>query len=251
MTLATVVCAAGYGAVAGALLPRAVYRLSVGAGEPRRGACPRGHALTGPAGGWLGPARCGGHGGCGADAASPYGPRAGAFAGLSGAICLSLALCVGPRPELAVWLLAAPVGLVLAAVDFRVRRLPDVLTLPLAAAVLALLAPVAALPGADGSWVRALLGGVVLGCGYGLLFAIHPRGLGFGDVKLALALGCVLGWYGWDVLFTGALLGSLSGAAYGTVLLVRRRAGRKTQVPFGPFMLLGTLGGVLLGGLAV
>ncbi|OKJ43977.1 peptidase, partial [Streptomyces sp. CB01580] len=78
----------------------------------------------------------------------------------------------------------------------------------------------------------------------------NPNGMGFGDVKLALSLGVALGWYGWTVLFVGGFAGFLLGALYGFGLMVLKRAGRKTGIPFGPFMITGALLGILLGGLA-
>ncbi len=169
---------------------------------------------------------------------------------MTAAGCAALAWATGPRPELAVWLLSAPLLVLLATVDVRVHRLPDRLTLPLAAAVPVLLGGVALLPGHAGSWKTALLGGLVLGGAYLVLFLINPNGLGFGDVKLALPLGVALGWYGWDVLFVGGFAGFLLGAAYGLGLIVLRRAGRKTAIPFGPFMIAGAAAGLLLGALA-
>ncbi|MFC9427525.1 prepilin peptidase [Streptomyces sp. NPDC056987] len=173
--------------------------------------------------------------------------------------CAALAAATGPRPELAVWLLLAPFALLLALVDRNVHRLPDQLTLPLALAAAVLLGLAALVPGgpgagdgADGSrsWTTALLGGVVLGACYFVLFLINPNGMGFGDVKLALSLGVVLGWYGWPVLGVGAFAGFLLGALYGVGLMVLRRAGRKSVIPFGPFMIAGALLGLLLGALS-
>lgn len=239
--MAWAVCAAAYGAGAGWLLPRVAYRLSVAPEEPWRRACPAGHALGGPAGGWLGRARCTPCGG------RSYGPRTWARAAGAAVVCGALAVVVGPRPELGVWLLAAPVALLLAEVDRAVNRLPDVLTLPMALGTAALLGVAALLPGAAGSWPRALLGAVALAGTYGVLFLIQPNGMGFGDVKLALTLGAALGWYGWDVLVGGAFLGFLAGAVYGTVLVLRGRAGRRTAMAFGPFMVLGAWAALLLG----
>jgi leader peptidase (prepilin peptidase)/N-methyltransferase len=166
-------------------------------------------------------------------------------------VCAALAAATGPRPELVVWLLAAPVAVLLALVDLRVHRLPDVLTLPLAAALLALLGIAAALPADEGSWPTALYGGLALGATYELLYLVNPAGMGFGDVKLALGLGTALGWYGWPVLVTGAFAGVLYGAVYGLGMVALRRAGRKTAIPLGPFMLGGALTGLLLGAFAV
>lgn len=240
------VVAALWGAGAGLLLPRAAHRFSVDAGEAWRTRCPGGHPITGAFGGWIGPARCTAvPAGCG-----PYGPSTPVVAMVTALVCAALAAATGPRPEAVVWLLAAPVGVLLALVDHRVHRLPDVLTLPLAAATAVLLGLAALLPGAAGSWPTALFGGLALGAAYFVLFLVNPSGMGFGDVKLALALGAVLGWYGWSVLVVGAFAGLLYGAVYGLGLVALRRAGRRSAIPLGPFMLGGAFTGLLLGGVA-
>ncbi len=141
-------------------------------------------------------------------------------------------------------------AVLLATIDRRVHRLPDRLTLPLAGAAVVLLGGVALLPEHAGSWLSALLGGLALGGFYFLLFLINPNGMGFGDVKLALSLGVALGWYGWAVVFAGGFAGFVLGAVYGFGLVILRRAGRKTGIPFGPFMIAGALLGILFGGLA-
>jgi leader peptidase (prepilin peptidase) / N-methyltransferase len=233
-----VLIAALYGAVVGLLLPRAVYQLAVEPDEPWRVACPEGHPLTG----WAGRNRCGP---CGGDR---YGGRVAVFSVLGALVSASLAAVVGLRPELGVWLLAAPVALVLVGVDLKVHRLPDVLTLPLALGATALLGLVALLPGAGGTWTGAVLGGLTLGAVYLVLFLINPQGMGLGDVKLALAVGVALGWYGWTVLFFGTFLGFASGAVYGLLLVLRKRGGRRTALAFGPFMVIGAWTGLLLGG---
>ncbi|MFJ3926658.1 prepilin peptidase [Streptomyces sp. NPDC090022] len=238
MGLVVIILAAGYGVAAGLLLPRAAHRLSVEPGEPWRAACPRGHPLTG----WFGRARCPG------PPAHPYGPRPALLALLTAAPAAALAGAVGGRPEAAVYVAAVPVVVLLAAVDLAVHRLPDVLTLPLAAAVAAGLGVASLVPGAAGRWPAALAGGAALGAGYLVLFLINPAGMGLGDVKLALALGVALGWYGWGVWAAGAFLGLLYGALYGLGLVLRGRAGRGTGFAFGPYMAAGAFTGVLLGG---
>ncbi|MGX1880971.1 prepilin peptidase [Streptomyces sp. NPDC055287] len=264
MYVSLIVAAALWGAAAGLLVPRAAYRLAVEPEEAWRSACPAGHPFTGPARGWLGTGRCAGCAaavGVAASVRTPHGvpqhrPAPAPYArtvrpaAVTGLACALLAAATGARPELGVWLLLAPFGVLLAVVDRRVHRLPDVLTLPLAAATAALLGLAALLPGDGGSWPASLLGGVALGGGYLLLFLINPNGMGFGDVKLAVALGTALGWYGWPLFFTGAFAGFLFGALYGVGLVILRRAGRRTAIPFGPFMITGTLAGLLLGGLA-
>ncbi|WP_250287699.1 prepilin peptidase [Streptomyces atroolivaceus] len=263
MDATLIAVAALWGAAAGLLLPRAAYRFSVEPEEPWRDACPAGHALVGPARGWLGSTRCAAcavtvpslPGGV-APSAAPSPDGRGRYAPsvvapvVTVLACVALAAATGTRPEAVVWLLLTPVAVLLAVIDRRVHRLPDTLTLPLAGAAAALLGGAALLPGHGGSWISALFGGVALGGFYFLLFLINPNGMGFGDVKLALALGVALGWYGWAVLFAGGFAGFLFGAVYGAGLMLVRRAGRKTGIPFGPFMIAGALCGLVFGGLA-
>lgn len=229
---ALITLAALWGAGAGALLPRPAYRLSVEPEEPWRAEDPGGRPIRG----WMGTAR--------------YGPSTVTLAACTALVCALLAAATGTRPELAVWLLLAPLGVLLATVDFAVHRLPDVLTLPLAALALAALGAAALLPEPGGSWRGALLGAAGMGGGYLVLLLIYPPGMGFGDVKLAVGLGAALGWYGWGVLFIGAFAGVCLNGLFAGVLVVFRRAGRKTLLPFGPFMIAGACAGVLLGALA-
>ncbi|WP_408990354.1 prepilin peptidase [Streptomyces shenzhenensis] len=178
---------------------------------------------------------------------APRAPRATPLALATAVVCAALALATGTRPELAVWLLLAPVAVLLAVVDFRVRRLPDPLTLPLAAAALALLGVAALLPEHTGDWFTSLYAALALGGGYFVLFLVNPGGMGFGDVKLALGAGAVLGWYGWPTVLLGTFAGFLLGALYGGALVVLRRAGRKTAIAFGPFLIAGAFAGLLVG----
>ncbi|WP_424212038.1 prepilin peptidase [Streptomyces sp. BI20] len=245
--LGAVLAAGAYGALAGLLLvPRAAHRLAVEPETPWRADCPAGHPLTGPAAGWFGRARCPA---CPRDRAR-YGPAPVRTALGTALLCALLAAAIGPRPELLAYVTLAPVLVLLTLVDRAVRRLPDLLTLPLAAALLLLLGLAAPLPAAAGAWSGALLGGLALAAGYLLLHVVNPAGLGFGDVKLALPLGVALGWYGWGVWALGGFLGFLYGAGYGLSLVTRGRAGRRTAFAFGPFMVAGALTGVLLGALA-
>ncbi|WP_328749554.1 A24 family peptidase [Streptomyces sp. NBC_00285] len=253
MTALLVALAAVWGAGAGALLPRAAYRFSVPQEEDWRALCPGGHPLPG----WLGRGRCAR---CAArtagavvteDAEVPpppvYGPRTPLVSLATALLCAVLALATDTRPELAVWLLLTPVGVLLALVDLRVRRLPDLLTLPLAGAALALLGAVALVPEHTGDWPRALWAALVLGAFYYVLWRLNPGGMGFGDVKLALGAGAVLGWYGWDTLLLGTFAGFLLGALCGGVLVLVGKAGRKTAIPFGPFLIAGAYAGLLVG----
>jgi leader peptidase (prepilin peptidase) / N-methyltransferase len=155
---------------------------------------------------------------------------------------------VGPTWELPAYLYLAGIAVALTLIDIDVRRLPNAIVLPsYAVAALFLLLPAVA----TGEWhpyLRALAGAAILFGGYFALAFAYPAGMGFGDVKLAGVLGLYLGWLGWGELGVGAFLGFLLGGLWGLVLLAARRAGRKSAIPFGPFMLAGALLGVFVGG---
>ncbi|GII05886.1 prepilin peptidase [Planobispora takensis] len=142
------------------------------------------------------------------------------------------------------WL--AVLCVVLAFVDLAVRRLPDRFTLAAGLGTGTLLTIAAAAGGRWGDLLGAGLGGLALAAFYLLLFLVNPAGMGLGDVKLAAVLGIALGWLGWDVLVTGAFLGFLAGALYGVALIVLRRGNRKSEFPFGPFMIIGAFAAVLI-----
>lgn len=137
-------------------------------------------------------------------------------------------------PDLAQVLAALLVtGLLLAIslVDFQVRRIPNVLVLALLA-----WAAVQVLWLGQPSPAAAALGLLVAG-GLFLLLALIRRGaMGWGDVKLAAALGAMLGW---PLVVQGLLYGALAGGAAALVLLVTRRVKRKDYIAYGPYLALG------------
>ncbi|MDF5752382.1 A24 family peptidase [Spongiactinospora sp. TRM90649] len=147
------------------------------------------------------------------------------------------------------WELAAYTALVVAAVplaliDVADLRLPDDLTIPAYAVVTALLTVAGRADHRYDDLLRAGLGAVALAAFYLLLFLIRPAALGLGDVKLALPLGAALGWAGWEALLAGVVVTHACAALYGLALLASRRADRATELPFGPFMILGALAAI-------
>ncbi|PRX98460.1 prepilin peptidase [Allonocardiopsis opalescens] len=157
-----------------------------------------------------------------------------------------LGLRFGPAPELPAYLFLGAVAVLLTFIDARVKRLPDMFTLPAYPVALLLLA--AAAPFAHDGWaalLSALAGLVGLGLFYGLLWFIYPAGMGFGDVKLSGLLGLYLGWLGLGAVLYGAFAGFLFGTVVGVVLIALGRATRRSAIPFGPYMIIGTLAVVL------
>jgi leader peptidase (prepilin peptidase)/N-methyltransferase len=159
-----------------------------------------------------------------------------------------MALAIGFEPELPAFLYLAAIGVALCLIDIDVKRLPNAIVLPSYVVAAALLGVAAAVDDAWGDLLRAGLGMVALYGFYFMLALIYPRGMGFGDVKLAGVLGLYLGWLGWAEVIAGAFLGFLFGGVVGGALLLVRRAGRKSMIPFGPFMLAGALVAIICGG---
>lgn len=128
-------------------------------------------------------------------------------------------------------------GITLALIDLDVRRLPNVLVLPAYPVLTALLV----IAGDGEALQRAAVAAAALFGFFFLIAMAAPGSMGFGDVKLAGVIGGVLGYLSWGALLVGSFLGFFLGAAIGVVLLVAKKADRKTAVPFGPFMILGAL----------
>ncbi|MFG3681935.1 prepilin peptidase [Micromonospora chalcea] len=166
-------------------------------------------------------------------------PRRGAFA-LAGVVVFGgLAAARGGDPALPALLLIAATGLVLAVTDVTALRLPDPLV-----AVVALggglgLAAATAATGEPRRLTVAVAGAALSFIGYALLALLPRARLGFGDVKLAAALGLPLGWLGWPALRLGLLLPHVLAGVAVLVLLAVGRVRRDTPVPFGPAILGG------------
>jgi leader peptidase (prepilin peptidase)/N-methyltransferase len=164
------------------------------------------------------------------------------------AVFVVLGLRIGPHADLPAFLYLGAIGVALALIDLDVKRLPNAIVLPSYPVAAALLGVAAVVQHDAGAFVRALLGMVALFGLYFLLAFIYPAGMGFGDVKLAGVLGLYLGWLGWGEVISGGFLGFLFGGVVGVGLMMVQKAGRKTQIPFGPFMLAGALVAIMAGG---
>ena len=139
------------------------------------------------------------------------------------------------------YLYLAAAGIALAMIDIDVKRLPNAIVLP-SYPVVAVLITVAAL-GADEWWAlaRAAVGAAALFAFYFAIVLAVPAGMGFGDAKLAGVLGALMGYLSWSALIVATFGAFLLGAIVGVTLMVVGRAGRKTAIPFGPFMIAGAL----------
>jgi leader peptidase (prepilin peptidase) / N-methyltransferase len=177
----------------------------------------------------------------------PVARRKPAVAVAVAAVLALLAWRFGPRPDLVAFGYLGVVGVLLTVIDAETKRLPDPLTLPsylIGAALLGAAAPFIE-DGGD-RFLHALAGMAALWLCYAVQWFIVPAQIGLGDVKLAGVLGLYLGWLGLTAVVTALAAIHLLAGAFAFGLLVTRRAGLKTLIPFGPFMLIGTFFAVLL-----
>ena len=84
-----------------------------------------------------------------------------------------------------------------------------------------------------------------MGAFFFVLALIGP--LYLGDVKLSGLIGGFLGWLGWSQVILGIFAGFAIHALIGIVLMVTKRADRKTEFAFGPWMILGAVIGAMFG----
>jgi leader peptidase (prepilin peptidase) / N-methyltransferase len=229
MNLGWTIAGAFAGLLAGVALRGVVVRLSVPSGEPPRATCPRCDAPL-PR---FTAIRC-------ANCRAPLGP----FPALEltcAAVAGTLAWRFGGTSEVAAYCVLGTLGVALAAIDLKVQRLPDRLTLPAYPALFALLAAAALVGHQAWPLARAVLGGLALGGTYLLLALIRPGGIGGGDIKLAGLAGLALGWLGWSAVLGGAVLGFVLAALAGLALLAARRITLRSHISFGPFLIGGAL----------
>lgn len=153
----------------------------------------------------------------------------------------ALALRFGLTWILPALLAFAAASTVLTLVDLAEKRLPNAVIFPTLAAVAVLLVPAT---WASGEWIAltwAAAGSAGMFVVYFVLALISPSSMGMGDVKLALVIGLLLGWFGLTAWLVGLLAAFVVGglAAIGALLL--RRVTLKGSIPFGPAMLAGAL----------
>lgn len=159
---------------------------------------------------------------------------------LTAALCVGAVLAEGGTARVvlhvALILLLVPIALI----DLEHRIIPNRLTATGAAVALGLGLGLDASGEPERLIACAAAGGALL-----LAALAYPRGMGMGDVKLAAVLGLFLGR---DVA-PAMLIALLAGTAVGVVVIARKGAaeGRKTAVPFGPFLALGAIAAVFAG----
>jgi leader peptidase (prepilin peptidase) / N-methyltransferase len=230
--LVVAVFAAAVGAAIGSFLNVVIYRL------------PRGESLVHPA------SRCPGcehairpydnvpvlawlwlRGRC-RDCAIKISARYPGVEALTAALAVAVVLTQSPARQVALGLVLVVVLVPVTLIDFDHQIIPNKITLPAALSALVIGAIT------DPSYLPTQLISGIAGAGFLLVFVLaYPRGMGMGDVKLAGVLGLFLGVSVAVAIMAGVLLGTIVGA--GVMARVGVAQGRKTKLPFGPFLAAG------------
>jgi leader peptidase (prepilin peptidase) / N-methyltransferase len=159
---------------------------------------------------------------------------------LTGALCVGAVIAHHSAASIALSVTLILLMVPAALIDLEHRIIPNRITA--LGAVLALVLGLTLDPGGEPG---RLIAGAGAG-GFLLVAALaYPGGMGMGDVKLAGMMGLFLG----AAVAPALLIALLAGVALGAIVIARKgaREGRKTAVPFGPFLALGALLAVFVG----
>jgi leader peptidase (prepilin peptidase)/N-methyltransferase len=182
------------------------------------------------------------------DCGEPISVRYPLVEAATGAAFGGVAAWLGPDAALPAFLYLAAISIALALIDLDVHRLPDAIVKPSWVVAPVLLAVPLVLDRDGGSALRAAIGAAAVFALYWVLWFVRPGGMGWGDVKLAPVLGLYLGYLSWGHLAFGSFAGFLLGGVVGVALMAAGRAGRKSKIPYGPFMLAGVWTAVAFAG---
>lgn len=171
---------------------------------------------------------------------APISPRYPLVEAITAGLAVGVVLVKHSAHDLALGLLLVAVLMPAALIDLDTRRIPNKITAPAALAAVALGAALrpAGLP-------EQLISGAGAAAFLLVFVLLYPRGMGMGDVKLAGVIGLFLGRYVTVALFAAVLTGTLVGVSVMARVGVSR--GRKTAIPFGPFLAVGGAVGLLAG----
>lgn len=149
------------------------------------------------------------------------------------------------------WLCAIVLMVILFAYDKKWFLLPDRINFSLMAVAMIFAVLRLAIDGVAVSNMLSLAGSVGIMSGIYLLLYLYSKGrwIGFGDVKLGVGLGLLLGT--WQLAFLALFLANLIGTLLVLPGLVRGTMNRQSEIPFGPLLIAGTIISVLLGNLLI
>jgi leader peptidase (prepilin peptidase)/N-methyltransferase len=167
---------------------------------------------------------------------------------VTGGLLLAAAIRFGATPALAPYCVLFCGLVALSVTDLQSGLVPRRFLYPWAALVaLGLVGASAAGDDWHALWVSVLCGLAVFAFFF-VVWYLAPRGMGFGDVRLAGVIGLALGWLGPLHVYLAFLAAFVLGAVYGLVAMMVTGRGRRTRFAFAPALSAGAVVGVLWGG---
>ena len=163
------------------------------------------------------------------------------------ALFVAAAIRLGPTWSLPAFCVFFAALLAVSVIDLHHYLIPNRVVYPTLCLVVPLMARAAAV---DGSWSHfgdAAIGGMGAFAALFLVHLVSPRGMGFGDVRLAGVIGFMAGWLGFRYVVLALFLAFLLASVVGVALIVSRLRSRRDAVPFGPFMAAGAVVAVVWG----
>lgn len=159
----------------------------------------------------------------------------------------AVAARIGTEWSLPAFLVLTATLIALSIIDLETFRLPTPIIYVSGVVSVLLLGAAAIVEGDTRGIAEAAAGAAIAFSVLLLIHVISPRGMGFGDVRLAALLGLFLGWMELPNVAVGLFLAFLLASVVGVGLMVAGRRGRKDRVPFGPFLAAGTMLAIFLG----
>lgn len=130
--------------------------------------------------------------------------------------------------------------IIISAIDLEHKIVPNKIIYPTVFVTLPSFIAIAYLDKTPLNFENAILGGVGSFLFFLIVHLIQPKGMGFGDVRLAGVIGLYMGWLGLGEAFISICLSFFIGSFFGLLLIGLGRS-RKTKVPFAPFLASGAI----------
>jgi len=171
---------------------------------------------------------------------SPISPRYPLTEALTGALFAAVVIARGSSPSVWLDLIFVAALVAITRIDLEQRIIPNRILAPLAVAAVVLTTIFEPHQLPERLIAAAAAGGVLF-----LIVLAYPKGMGMGDAKLLAVMGLVLG----RSVAPALLVALITGTLVGVVVMAKRGAaqGRRTTIPFGPFLALGGLVGLFAG----
>ena len=161
---------------------------------------------------------------------------------ITGLLFLAAFLKIGPTVDFLILAILTAVLIVISGIDLAHRIIPDGLVLfLLGLGVIQLLYQVLVL---DTRWYVYVIGFFAASVPLLLLGLLYPDGMGGGDIKLMAAAGLILGY---KLILLALFLGAIYASLYSLFLIVSRKGGLKSEIPFGPYLSAGIFTAALWG----